>query len=59
MRLQVPVPAELVREALELATWLVRGDDERGVGGSSDRIDGGGEGAETYKALRKHYFLED
>lgn len=24
-----------------------------------DRIDGGGDGAETYKALRKHYFLEE
>ena len=48
----VPIEGEAAAAYLKLA-------DDAAWARMHDRIDGDGEGAETYKALRKHYFLEE
>ena len=48
----VPIQGDAATAYLKLA-------DDAAWARMYERIDGGGDGAETYKALRKHYFLEE
>ena len=48
----VPIKGDAAAAYLKLA-------DDAAWARMFERIDGGGDGAETYKALRKHYFLEE
>ena len=48
----VPIEGDAAAAYLKLA-------DDAAWARMYERIDGGGEGAETYKALRKHYFGEE